>query len=660
MARGDIRQKISLEGGDEVRRQLAQMGQAGEKAFRDLGAATAGVSNAIVPANAALNSLRGAFGSVGQTVANMSTSIFPAFASSMKLGVAAAAAGAVLGFKSIITSAQDSILELRNLSIQSGQSRLAIQGIKDVFEDAGVPVENLTSFVGKFSEELGKAKEEARKAAGNMGRVKDAATVLRGAVGDVTSAFEKEITVMRGAEKPIRDISTAFKSVGIKEVLKFPDTEKGELDAMIAFSRGLINIAEGTERARAGAQLFGRQYRQLAAGILALAPKLEAAMAERQQKGLAISPEDEKRALAYKKSVNDLGDQWDRTAQQIGSAVFPLLSKMGENIEANIQNTRSAIGPFNEMMKAAGEAIARADFAGLGRGLQEIGKIKFSDLESSFMAIPGWVQTAMAAIETARAAGEASSMTAAERLKAWLAEQQAWLATQNQAFWDGVGAAAIAVDQSIREVWGGLTDWLTTKWADFTSGFTSSWDSVAAAFSANIDRMLGWLQWIIDKANAAAAAVAAAFGGGAYAPVAYAPIPPMEQAAGGYIRGPGTGTSDSILARLSDREYVVRAAAVKHFGVGFFDQLNRLHTPQLAMGGLVDALSTSLMPRRRGFASGGLVTAGGSSGGTPVHLHFPDGSSFGPMMADAKVAGAVIRYSRGKALLSAGRKPGWV
>ena len=37
MARGDIRQKISLEGGDEVRRQLQQMGQAGERAINSLG-----------------------------------------------------------------------------------------------------------------------------------------------------------------------------------------------------------------------------------------------------------------------------------------------------------------------------------------------------------------------------------------------------------------------------------------------------------------------------------------------------------------------------------------------------------------------------------------------------------------------------------------------
>ena len=45
---------------------------------------------------------------------------------------------------------------------------------------------------------------------------------------------------------------------------------------------------------------------------------------------------------------------------------------------------------------------------------------------------------------------------------------------------------------------------------------------------------------------------------------------------GGYISGPGTGTSDSITARLSNGEYVVRAGAVKQLGVGFLDQLNNI------------------------------------------------------------------------------------
>lgn len=66
-------------------------------------------------------------------------------------------------------------------------------------------------------------------------------------------------------------------------------------------------------------------------------------------------------------------------------------------------------------------------------------------------------------------------------------------------------------------------------------------------------------------------------------------------AAGGYVTGPGTSTSDSIPARLSHGEYVVNARAVSRLGVSFLDAINGLSAgPRLAAG-------------RLAFAAGGLV-----------------------------------------------------
>lgn len=66
-------------------------------------------------------------------------------------------------------------------------------------------------------------------------------------------------------------------------------------------------------------------------------------------------------------------------------------------------------------------------------------------------------------------------------------------------------------------------------------------------------------------------------------------------ASGGYVTGPGTTTSDSIPARLSAGEYVLRAEAVRRVGVDFLHALNgglfgpRWSGPRLAFaeGGLV-------------------------------------------------------------------------
>lgn len=45
-------------------------------------------------------------------------------------------------------------------------------------------------------------------------------------------------------------------------------------------------------------------------------------------------------------------------------------------------------------------------------------------------------------------------------------------------------------------------------------------------------------------------------------------------AEGGHVRGPGTGTSDSIPAMLSNGEYVIKSSAVERLGVGFLDMVN--------------------------------------------------------------------------------------
>jgi len=60
---------------------------------------------------------------------------------------------------------------------------------------------------------------------------------------------------------------------------------------------------------------------------------------------------------------------------------------------------------------------------------------------------------------------------------------------------------------------------------------------------------------------------------------------------GGNVTGPGTGTSDSIPAMLSDGEYVIKASSVAKYGVGTFDALN---AQRLATGGMPK--STTRLP----------------------------------------------------------------
>ncbi|WOH70670.1 hypothetical protein RX330_20450 [Bradyrhizobium sp. NDS-1] len=69
---------------------------------------------------------------------------------------------------------------------------------------------------------------------------------------------------------------------------------------------------------------------------------------------------------------------------------------------------------------------------------------------------------------------------------------------------------------------------------------------------------------------------------------------------GGHLSGPGTSTSDSIPAMLSDGEYVIKASSARKIGRSRLDWLN---AGNYAGGGFI----SRMVSRVRGFASGGQV-----------------------------------------------------
>jgi tape measure domain-containing protein len=156
-----------------------------------------------------------------------------------------------------------------------------------------------------------------------------------------------------------------------------------------------------------------------------------------------------------------------------------------------------------------------------------------------------------------------------------------------------------------------------------------------------------------NMADAAAKAKAAASGAGAGGA-------PQANAAGGFIRGKGTGTSDSILSWLSNGEYVVKARAVRKYGTGLLSAINGMRLPAFNTGGLVGLPDFSnRIPR---FADGGLAAAasdiGGGGGGRPLTLNI-DGETFGGLLAPEDVATRLAQYATSRQMRRAGRTPSW-
>lgn len=86
-------------------------------------------------------------------------------------------------------------------------------------------------------------------------------------------------------------------------------------------------------------------------------------------------------------------------------------------------------------------------------------------------------------------------------------------------------------------------------------------------------------------------------------------------ASGGLIQGSGTGTSDSVPIMASNREYMVRAAAVRKYGVGFMHAINSMRFPKMPGFG-AGMENTPVVRNRRRYAGGGLIDV--DSGGSKV------------------------------------------
>jgi len=140
-------------------------------------------------------------------------------------------------------------------------------------------------------------------------------------------------------------------------------------------------------------------------------------------------------------------------------------------------------------------------------------------------------------------------------------------------------------------------------------GIVSGTQSVADAFKSMANQVIADLARIaIEKL------IVNTIGGGIFGFAEGGVV--QKKATGGFISGPGTGTSDSIPAWLSNGEYVMKAAAVRRIGVNTLDAINN-GMPRFASGGLVNPG----VPRLR--ASSGAVGQDGSGVSMPITINAP-------------------------------------
>ena len=216
------------------------------------------------------------------------------------------------------------------------------------------------------------------------------------------------------------------------------------------------------------------------------------------------------------------------------------------------------------------------------------------------------------------------------------------------ALWNGLAAIWQAGVDAIAGIWAALKASADAVWKAVADGAAAAWGAITSVWNAGINKLIGWLTalrdfavqvWktIADEASKVFSSGDAASGAAAYA-------------RGGPVYGAGTSTSNSIPAWLSSGEFVMRAAAVRKYGLSLFNALNRLRFEP-------DALMQSLQamtPAPIRFAEGGLVPS--TNAMRPINLTL-GAETFAGLLAPEDVAQKLVRVAVSRQIRSAGRKP---
>lgn len=156
-----------------------------------------------------------------------------------------------------------------------------------------------------------------------------------------------------------------------------------------------------------------------------------------------------------------------------------------------------------------------------------------------------------------------------------------WTVVAKPAF-DGIGLVVSTMWNGVKVIWDGFTaalDKVGEKVGIFKDTLSKAFNAVKDVVLAVWDKIGG----IIDKIGDGVGAVGDLLGGAGKVIVNTLGLD--GNAAGGQIVGPGTGTSDSILARVSNGEYIINAASTSRY-LPLIEAINSNAMPAFSDGGL--------------------------------------------------------------------------
>lgn len=539
--------------------------------------------------------------------------------------VAAGTAGTALYGLKLGSDAAESLSKLSDQADKAKLSVVSLQKLIAAGAGAGVPADEVAGGLKRVADEAlrastarsdlsAKIQEASRNAAfGVAGAAQELARLKAQKPDDIFSKLNMSLSGFIGSTK---DSLPALKQLADRLVALPQGLRRDQLiaDVEAKFGEGLTKVllkgSKGIE--------------EYSARIDALAPTLEPAAiaaAKSAQELLGVYDEAEKRAADQKGALFlPALVEFRKALLETFDSSKPILAALAKEVQVffeviNGNRSKEMQSPFaagfaeavvtiattiGRVLRVAGQVISWF-YGELDKAVRSVNELSGLDLRPWAVAVVG----AMALIygPVGLLGGLILSL-----ISYWpiLSEAASKAATAVKSAWQNF---------SFEEVWKGLE---TSAEQAFNHVWQLAVDLLNRIKTAGSDALSG----IGSAISSAASSVASAAG----------------FASGGYVSGPGSGTSDSIPARLSNGEYVVRAAAVRAPGI-----LSVLHM----INGMKFAIPPMAgIPR---FAAGGLVgaTAGipaVASGGRPLTLVL-DGKSFSGLAGSTDAISALEKYA---------------
>lgn len=178
-----------------------------------------------------------------------------------------------------------------------------------------------------FKEAVGAAKDfnvEVGKLSSTLGISEDAAVALRFALGDI---YVEQETFAAGISKLTQTANQApekFQALGVA----LTDTKgksRDMLSVMMDVNSKIMEFAEGQDRARAAAYVYGKNWQEIQKVLKLTNERLQEGADKARSLGVELDVEQIK---AYRAAMNDAGDVVDAMQIRIGSALIPSLKDM--------------------------------------------------------------------------------------------------------------------------------------------------------------------------------------------------------------------------------------------------------------------------------------------------------------------------------------------